>query len=125
MKEHKAKQLLNKKANFFSKSYKELFGETFCEDYCSNLKTKQKYQEVLRNKTKSSSTKVLHSLTRNLVDTKVQHAPLAGRLMLHLKNWEELTQDENILTMSQGFKIPFSRAQFQYTLPQATRVNQQ
>ena len=85
MKEHKAKQLLNKKANFFSKSRKELFGETFCEDCCSNLKTKQKYQEVPRNKTKSSSTKV-HPLTRNLVDIKVQHAPLAGRLMLHLKN---------------------------------------
>ena len=32
-----------------------LFGKTFCEDLYSDLKAKQKYQEVLRNETKSSS----------------------------------------------------------------------
>ena len=52
MKKHKAKQLLKEKADIFTESYKELFGKTFRENWCSNLKTKQKYQEVLRNKTK-------------------------------------------------------------------------
>ena len=38
----------------FSESYKKLFVKTFREDWCSNSKTKQKYQEVHRNETKSS-----------------------------------------------------------------------
>ena len=45
VKEHKAKQLLKGKADIFTESYNEIFGETFREYLCSNLKTKQKYQE--------------------------------------------------------------------------------
>ena len=48
MKEHKSKQMLKEKASIFSESHKELFGQNFTEDWCTNLKTKQKYQEVLR-----------------------------------------------------------------------------
>ena len=56
MKEHKSKQMLKEKANISSESYKELLGQNFREDWCSNLKTKQKYQEVLRKDTKSTPT---------------------------------------------------------------------
>ena len=49
MKEQKSKQILKEKASIFTESHKELFGENFREDWCTNLKTKQKYQEVLRN----------------------------------------------------------------------------
>ena len=49
IKELKAKQLLTEKADIFSESYKELFGKTFREDWFSDLKSKQKYQEILRN----------------------------------------------------------------------------
>ena len=38
MKEHEAKKILKKKVNIFSESHKELFGTTFREDWCSNLK---------------------------------------------------------------------------------------
>ena len=48
MKEHKSKQMLKEKASIFSESHKELFGQNFREDWCTNLKTKHKYQEVLR-----------------------------------------------------------------------------
>ena len=56
MNEHKSKQILKEKASIFSKSHKELFGQNFREDWCTNLKTKQKYQEVLRKETKSTPT---------------------------------------------------------------------
>ena len=48
MKEHKSKQMLKEKASIFSDSHKELFGQNVRENWCTNLKTKQKYQEVLR-----------------------------------------------------------------------------
>ena len=56
MKEHKSKQMLKEKASIFSESHKELSGQNFIEDWCTNLKTKQKYQEVLRKETKSTPT---------------------------------------------------------------------
>ena len=56
MKEHKSKQMLKEKASIFSESHKELFGQNFREDWCTNLKTKQKYQEVLRKETNSTPT---------------------------------------------------------------------
>ena len=56
MKEHKSKQMLKEKASIFSESHKELFGQNFREDWCTNLKTKQKYQEVLRKENNSTPT---------------------------------------------------------------------
>ena len=56
MNEHKSKQILKEKASIFSKSHKELFGQNFREDWCTNLKNKQKYQEVLRKENKTSDT---------------------------------------------------------------------
>ena len=56
MQEHKSKQMLKEKASIFSESHKELFWQNFREDRCTNLKTKQKYQEVLREETKSTPT---------------------------------------------------------------------
>ena len=47
MKEPKSKQMLKEKASIFPESHKELFGQNFREDWCTNLKTKQRYQEVL------------------------------------------------------------------------------
>ena len=37
MKEHKSKQMLKEKASIFSESHKELFGQNFREDWCTNL----------------------------------------------------------------------------------------
>ena len=57
MKEDKScKQVLKEKASIFSESHKELFGQNFREDWSSNLKTKQKYQEILLKETKSTPT---------------------------------------------------------------------
>ena len=57
MKEDKScKQVLKEKASIFSESHKELFGQNFREDWCTNLKTKQKYQEILLKETKSTPT---------------------------------------------------------------------
>lgn len=44
---------------------------------------------------------------------------------MSLKNWDKLTQGGNILSIVQGFKIPFTRTPFQYTLTQTARVNQE
>ena len=56
MKEHKSKEMLKEKASIFSGSHKELFGQKFRKDWCTDLKTKQKYHEVLRKETKSTPT---------------------------------------------------------------------
>ena len=71
MKEHKFKQMLKEKANIFSESHKELFEQNFREDWCTNLKTKQKYQEVLRKETKSTPT--TFSRNRSLFRGALQH----------------------------------------------------
>ena len=56
MKGYKSKQMLKEKASIFSESHKELFGQNFREDWSSNFKTKQKYQEILLKETKSTPT---------------------------------------------------------------------
>ena len=57
MKEDKScKQVLKEKASIFSERHKELFGQNVREDWCTNLQTKQKYQEVLHEETKSTPT---------------------------------------------------------------------
>ena len=173
MKEHKSKQMLKEKASIFSESHKELFGQNFREDWCTNLKTKQKYQEVLRKETNSTPTtfsknrppfrggppassygrggggrapqaffvrtmpqtqrqhgksnKITlpqHSTTsgcRQIKTASVRQKPFPcqsetgslGRLTFYSENWKKLTQDVNILSIVQGFKIPFSQTPFQ------------
>ena len=62
MKEDKSsKQVLKEKSSIFSESHKELFGQNVGEDWCTNLQTKQKYQEVLHEETNSTPT----SFSRN------------------------------------------------------------
>ena len=56
MKEHKSKKMLREKASIFSESHKKLFVQNFRKDWCTNLRTKQKYQETLRKETKSTPT---------------------------------------------------------------------
>ena len=56
MKEHKSKQMLKEKGSIFSETHKEFFGKNFRKDWCTNLKTKQKYQEALRKETRSTPT---------------------------------------------------------------------
>ena len=173
MKGCKSKQMLKEKASIFSESHKELFGQNFREDWCTNLKTKQKYQEVLRKETKSTPTtfsknrppfrrdppassygrggggrapqaffvrtmpqtqrqhgksnKITlpqHSTTsgcRQIKTASVRQKPFPcqsetgslGRLTFYSENWKKLTQDVNILSIVQGFKIPFSQTPFQ------------
>ena len=48
--------MLKEGASIFSERHKELFGQNFREGWCTNLKTKQKYQEVMRKDTKSTLT---------------------------------------------------------------------
>ena len=67
----------------------------------------------------------VHPLVRNLFRVKVRQAPLAGRLKFHSENWGKLTQDVNILSIVQSFKIPFSQTPFQYGPSQSARVNQE
>ena len=67
----------------------------------------------------------VHPLIRNLFRVKAREAPLAGRLKFYSENWEKLTQDVNILSIVQGFKIPFSQTPFQFGPPQLARMNQE
>ena len=69
----------------------------------------------------------VHPLVRNLSNIKVKQAPLAGGLKFYSENGKKLTQEMNILSIVQGFKIPFSQtiSPFQYDPPQFTQVNQE
>ena len=67
----------------------------------------------------------VHPLARNLFHIKARQAPFAGRLKFYSENWEKLTQDVNILSIVQGFKIPFSQTPFQFGPPQLARMNQE
>ena len=67
----------------------------------------------------------VHHLVRNLFQVKVRQAPLAGRLKFHSENWGKLTQNVNILSIVQSFKIPFSQTPFQYGPSQSARANQE
>ena len=60
-----------------------------------------------------------------LFRVKMRQARLAGRLKFYSENWEKLTQDVNILSIVQGFKIPFSQTPFYYGPPQLGKVNQE
>ena len=163
-----------------------MFGQNFKEDWRTNLKTKQKYQEVLHkrpNRHQKHSTRIdrpfegalqhhhmeevvegmhhkhslleqchkqrgsmvrvikspylntphlldvdrstVHPLVRDLFHVKARQAPLAGRLKFYSENWKKLTQDVNILSIVQGFKISFSQTPFQFGPPQLARVNQE
>ena len=71
-----------------------------------------------QHSTTSASRKVKStSLVRNLFYVKARQAPLAGRVKFYSKNWEKLTQYVNILSITQGSKIPFSQTPFQYGPP--------
>ena len=81
-----------------------------------------------QHSTTSASRKVKStSLVRNLFYVKARQAPLAGRVKFYSKNWEKLTQYVNILSITQGSKIPFSQTPFQYgpPPPQLAKVNQE
>ena len=67
----------------------------------------------------------VHPLVRNLFHIKERQAPLAGRLKFYSENWEKLTQDGDILSIVQGFKIPFSQTPFQFGPHKLARVNQE
>ena len=48
--------MLKEKASIYSESHNELLGHNFKEDCCTRFKNKQKYQEVPRKETKSTTT---------------------------------------------------------------------
>ena len=67
----------------------------------------------------------VHPLVTKLSHVKTRQAPMAGRLKFYSENWEILTQDVNILSIVQGFKIPFSQTTFQSVSSQLARENQE
>ena len=48
--------MLKEKASIFSESHKKLFVQNFRKDWRTNLRSKQKYQEILREETKPTPT---------------------------------------------------------------------
>ena len=68
-------------------------------------------------------TSKVHPLVGNLFHIKARQAPLTGNFIK--KNWKKLTQDLNIFSIVQGFKIRFSQTLFYFGPPQLPRVNQE
>ena len=99
IKKHEYKQMLKENTSIFFQSHKELFGQNFRQDWFTNLKTKQKYQEGL-HKHRGTMFRVIkspylntpqhldvdrskvHPLVRTLFHGKARQVPLTGRLKL-------------------------------------------
>ena len=65
---------------------------------------------------KDSLTNV-HPLVKNLFTGKIPNLQLAGRLAHFSKNWEKLTQDQEILSVVKGYVIPFLKVPVQRNIP--------
>ena len=56
-------------------------------------------------------------LVKNLFTGKIPNLQLAGRLAHFIKNWEKLTQDQEILSVVKGYVIPFLKVPVQRNIP--------
>ena len=59
----------------------------------------------------------IHPLVKNLFTGKIPNLQLAGRLAHFSKNWEKLTQDQEILSVVKGYVIPFLKVPMQRPIP--------
>ena len=59
----------------------------------------------------------VHPLVKNLFTGKIPNLQLAGRLAHFSKNWEKLTQDQEILSVVKGYVIPFLKVPVQRNIP--------
>ena len=51
--------------------------------------------------------KNIHPLVQSLFTKDIPNLPLAGRFSHFKENWEKLTQDQEILSVVEGYEIPF------------------
>ena len=66
----------------------------------------------------------VHPLIKNLfLSREIPKVPLAGRLKHFKKNWEVLTQDPQVLSIVEGYKIPFTEEPIQFQLPAEAHFN--
>ena len=66
-----------------------------------------------------------HNLVKKLFSLdQLPNAQIAGRLKYFQKNWEILTNDQNILQIVKGYQIPFLSQPQQKKLPREIQLNQ-
>ena len=58
-----------------------------------------------------------HPLVKNLFTGKIPNLQLTGRLAHFSKNWENLTQDQEILSVVKWYMIPFLKVSVQRNIP--------
>ena len=54
---------------------------------------------------------------------KIQVMPLVGRLKHFTNNWKILTQHQNILSVEEGFRLPFLNQPVQQKIPREINVS--
>ena len=62
-------------------------------------------------------TQKVHPMIKNLFYLNIPDIPLAGRLKYFQKNWKVLTQDPKILSIVEGYDIPFVEKPYQCQIP--------
>ena len=65
----------------------------------------------------------VHLLVKSLCTGKIPNMQLAGRLAHFSKNWEKLTQDQQILYAVKGYVIPFVKVPVQRTIPKQVKTS--
>ena len=64
----------------------------------------------------------VHSLVKGLYSKEIfPNLKLAGRLSQFLMNWKKLTQNQEILSIVEGYQIPFLKEPVQSKLPHSTK----
>ena len=68
--------------------------------------------------------KHIHLWVKNLFSIKeIPWVPLAGRLKEFIKNWQILTKDKEMLSIVEGYEIPFQETPQQEHIPTSSNLN--
>ena len=65
----------------------------------------------------------VHPFVKHLFTGKIPNLQLAGRLAHFSKNWEALTQVQEILSVAKGYVIPFLKVPMQRTIPKQVTMS--
>ena len=64
----------------------------------------------------------VYPIARKLFTKSIVNVPLAGRLAYIIAAWEKITQDQEILSIVKGYKIPFVSLPFQEKIPNLAKI---
>ena len=72
-----------------------------------------------------ASMTLIHLVVRKLFTEEIPNVPLAGRLSQFVKQWEQITRDQEILSIVKGYQTPFTNLPVQEKPPNTIEMSKQ